>query len=153
MPCPLTTRRSLWRIVGSLAIGASVAVLSSTAAFAQPSPYAYDDPTESFDFQPPFSEVAGTSQDPGPTSLVLPASQTAGDPAAPLGNLGPSVSPADLAVDPAVQPAGSPDPIQPTGLLARTGQEIIERIGFAILLMAFGLLVSEASRRRRAWLT
>jgi hypothetical protein len=140
---PPITRRSLGRIFGSLAICASLAVLAPTAANAQrqpTSPYAYgDDPTDPFD--PPFTDIGSSAAD-IPTG---PGVETAGDPSpAPRGVNNPDVLPDDL--NPS-GPGATEQQVQPGGL-PRTGLELMQRVAFALLLVAAGMAARDISRRR-----
>ena len=135
---PNPPRRSIRRIMGSFMLIASVVLVSPTAADAQrggPSPYAFEDPVT------PGIDVGGT--DAGTTSNPGVPASSQPDPV-------PAVSPTEVpqggaVADPAVNPRGTEH-----GDLARTGaQGLTSRIAFAMVLVAIGLLASEASGRRR----
>jgi hypothetical protein len=140
-------------------VAASVAVLSPSASFAQPSPYAYDDPSEDFTFDAPFSDVNATNLDPGVTgsqkpSDNLPVNTSKPPDNVPVDDVPPAVEEVtpELSVDPAAHLPMNANPLPKTANpLPKTGGEIQERICFAMLLVAAGLLALEAGRRRRVW--
>jgi hypothetical protein len=146
MPRPHLTTRSIWRILGSLMVVTSVAVLSPTAAFANrsSSPYAFEEEPDT-----PGTDVAGT--DTGRTTPNLPQTSAVVNPAGPAGPVAnlPTVAETDVPGEAVADPRVNPRGIEHGGL-AHTGAEgLTLRIAFAMVLVAIGLLAKEASRRRR----
>lgn len=150
MPRPHLTTRSIWRILGSLMVVTSVAVLSPTTAFANrsgPSPYAFE-----VDPDTPGTVVAGTDAAlTTPNEGVIPPTSAVVNPAGPAASpLLPSVAETDVPGEAVADPRVDPQGIGPGGL-AQTGvQGLTARIALAMMLVAIGFLAKEASPRRQA---